>query len=140
MGPPLKAHHFQFHYFSSVGSPLCQLGLFFSFFPFMAAWLLRAAITLTFEHEATGTHQRLCLGTLFKVLFCSFKLPNHTFSYYYCSFSSSLLRLFLPPSLASVQEQRHTGAAPLPGEKSSSSEGNHSDGEVHTIKVQFYYL
>ncbi|KAG8184101.1 hypothetical protein JTE90_025407 [Oedothorax gibbosus] len=37
--------------------------------------------------------------------------------------------------LASVQEQRHTGAAPLPGEKSSSSEGNHSDGELPSIKT-----
>ncbi|GIY88841.1 coiled-coil domain-containing protein CG32809 [Caerostris extrusa] len=36
--------------------------------------------------------------------------------------------------LASVQEQRHTGAHPTP-EKSSSSEGNHSDGEVHTVKT-----
>ncbi|XP_035206111.1 coiled-coil domain-containing protein AGAP005037-like isoform X1 [Stegodyphus dumicola] len=36
--------------------------------------------------------------------------------------------------LASVQEQRHTGAHPPP-EKSSSSEGNHSDGEVHNIKT-----
>ncbi|XP_071040803.1 coiled-coil domain-containing protein AGAP005037 isoform X10 [Parasteatoda tepidariorum] len=36
--------------------------------------------------------------------------------------------------LASVQEQRHTGAHTTP-EKSSSSEGNHSDGEVHNIKA-----
>ncbi|XP_054713991.1 LOW QUALITY PROTEIN: coiled-coil domain-containing protein AGAP005037-like [Uloborus diversus] len=36
--------------------------------------------------------------------------------------------------LASVQEQRNTGAHPPP-EKSSSSEGNHSDGEVQNIKT-----
>ncbi|XP_055947230.1 coiled-coil domain-containing protein AGAP005037-like isoform X4 [Argiope bruennichi] len=36
--------------------------------------------------------------------------------------------------LASVQEQRNTGAHPTP-DKSSSSEGNHSDGEVQTVKT-----
>lgn len=106
-------------------------GLFFSFFPFWQPGNCEPPSHRCLN-TMPGTHQRLCFVNT-NVLF-SFFLLSFAAGYFFCSFFC----VFRPASLASVQEQRNTGALP-PTEK-SSSEGNHSDGEVHTVKVSLTYI